>query len=146
MEVLDKSIFNKLDIKSQVSIFNDLLEQHGNIKNVCRKVGISYSTIRDRFHKNNYSYNKSNNQYETNTYFEKDIELEKKIEKVFLNMNKKSINPLHNLQQGERKIVIRSFRIHEHILNDFIEYCENSKLKQYDVISLFIQEGLSKYK
>lgn len=148
MKIIDKSTFNKLSIKNQVNVFNNLLKEFKNIKEVCKVIGISYSTIRDRFNKHNYTFNKFSNEYEgKDNYIENTNELENVIEKVILNMNKKEINPLINYDKSkyDNKLVLRSFRIHENVLDNFVEYCENSNLKQYDVISLFIHEGLQKY-
>lgn len=148
MKIIDKSTFNKLSIKNQVNVFNNLLKEFKNIKEVCKVIGISYSTIRDRFHKHNYTFNKFSNEYEgKDNYIENTNELENVIEKVILDMNKKEINPLINYDKSKYndKVVLRSFRIHENVLDNFVEYCENSNLKQYDVISLFIHEGLQKY-
>ena len=49
MKYIDKATFNKLGIKEQVKLFNSLLQEHNSIKEVCDYIGISYSTIRDRF-------------------------------------------------------------------------------------------------
>ncbi|MGL5765422.1 MAG: hypothetical protein ACRCX8_07260 [Sarcina sp.] len=148
MEIIDKSTFNKLNIKEQVNVFNALLRKHRNIKGVCKIINISYSTIRDRFTKGNYIFNKFSNQYEiTDLYEENSSELEKKIEEVINKLDKKESNPLHEFNKfnQDSNVVIRSFRVHENVLDDFVKYCENTNLKQYDVISLFIHEGLRKY-
>lgn len=144
MEYIDKSTFNKLGIKEQIKIFNSLLKENSNIKEVCDVIGISYSTIRDRFHKNKYGFNKFNQQYELNTDKSKNSELEKIIEDVIKNMDRKSLEPISEESRGD--VIVRSFRVYENVLNDFIDFCDNSMLKQYDVLSLFIVEGIEKYK
>ena len=66
------------------------------------------------------------------------------IENIMIDMNRNNLSPLSNENNGD--IIIRSFRIYEDILNEFIDFCENTSLKQYDVLSIFILEGLNKYK
>lgn len=146
MEYIDKATFNKLSIKEQIKIFNSLLKSNNNIKDVCDLIGISYSTIRDRFHKNKYVFNKFNHQYElkSNSNRNRNIELEKIIEDVINNMNRKQLEPISEHSRGN--IVVRSFRVYENVLEDFISFCDNSILKQYDVLSLFILDGIEKYK
>ena len=70
MDYIDKSTFNKLSTQSQVKAFNNLLDENKNIKEVCRTIGISYSTVRERFHKANYSFNKFKGKYENNEFNE----------------------------------------------------------------------------
>ena len=38
MKYIDKIIFNKLGVKEQVKIFNELLQEHNNIKEVCEYI------------------------------------------------------------------------------------------------------------
>ena len=56
---LDKATFNSFDINKQVKYFNEELEKGFTILEVCNKINISYNTIRDRFLRNNYIYNKT---------------------------------------------------------------------------------------
>lgn len=145
MKYIDKSTFNKLSVKEQIKVFNSLLLEHDNIKEVCNIIGISYSTIRDRFHKNKYSFNKFNHQYElTSTVKHKNDELEKIIEDVVKNMDRKSLEPIS--EGFKDKVTVRSFRIYKSVLEDFSAFCENSMLTQYDVLSLFLLEGMERYK
>ena len=145
MEYIDKATFNRLGIKEQVKIFNSLLKSYNNIKEVCDVIGISYSTVRDRFQKNKYGFNKFSQQYELNSdkNRNKNNELERIIEDVVKNMDRKLLEPISEVSRGE--ITVRSFRVYKNILNDFIDFCDNSMLKQYDVLSLFIIDGLYKY-
>ncbi len=65
---MNKTSFNKLIIQKQVRYFNSKLHERNNINQICKSLNISYSTIRDRFKRNHYVYNKLYNQYEnTNT-------------------------------------------------------------------------------
>lgn len=145
MEYIDKATFNKLGIKEQVKIVNSLLKSYDSIKQVCDIIGISYSTVRDRFHKNKYSFNKFSQQYELshNQNMYKNNELEKIIEDIVRNMNRKSLEPISEVSRDE--VTVRSFRVYKNVLNDFIAFCDNSMMKQYDVLSLFIIDGIKKY-
>ena len=146
MKYVDKATFNKLGIKEQVKLFNSLLQEHNNIKEVCEDIGISYSTIRDRFSKHKYIFNKYSRAYELNHNKNRNIEIEKIVEDVMANINRRKLD-IHELSKDDiGEITIRSFRIYENILNDFIDFCQNCSLKQYDVLSLFILEGMEKYK
>ena len=64
MKYIDKATFNKLGIKEQVKLFNSLLQEHNSIKEVCDYIGISYSTIRDRFSRYKYIFNKHSKAFE----------------------------------------------------------------------------------
>lgn len=145
MEYIDKATFNKLGIKEQVKIFNSLLKSYNNIKEVCDIIGISYSTVRDRFQKNKYIFNKFSQQYELNSdnHKHKNNELEKIIEDVVKKLDRKSLEPISEVSRGD--VTVRSFRVYANVLNDFIDFCDNSMMKQYDVLSLFIIDGIDKY-
>ena len=60
---LDKATFNSFDINKQVKYLNEELEKGFTILEVCNKINISYNTIRDRFLRNNYIYNKTTKKY-----------------------------------------------------------------------------------
>lgn len=51
---MNKEQFNKLDIKLQLEHFNKLLKQFNSISQVCKKIGIAPSTIKDRFKAHGY--------------------------------------------------------------------------------------------
>ena len=142
---IDKVTFNRLDIKDQIKVFNSILDEGNNIKEVCYKIGISYSTIRDRFQKGRYQYNKFENHYEkADRNKTNNMELENTLRSVITKINSEELEPKE--LDLEDDIVVRSFRIRKKILEDFMEYCNNSSLKQYDIISLFLIEGMNKYK
>lgn len=126
--IIKKSNFNRLPVSEQVDIFNNLLGERG-IKEVCDLICISYSTIRDRFRREGYKYNKTKRLYERATNID------------FKELDKININHFN-----DDDVVVRSFRIRKKVLEDFILYSENSLFKQYDILSLFIAEGMDKYK
>lgn len=62
---MNKTEFNKLEVMEQIEYINKSLLEGNTLTNVCKSIGISRSTIRDRFEKIGYKYNKSINQYES---------------------------------------------------------------------------------
>ena len=60
---MDKEKFNKLEVLEQIQYINNELENNKSITSVCKELGIGRSTIRDRFKKANYKYNKESNKY-----------------------------------------------------------------------------------
>ena len=61
---MTKNLFNSLTIIEQINFFNEKLKEGFNISEICSDINISYNTIRHRFSKNFYTYNKLNNRYE----------------------------------------------------------------------------------
>lgn len=147
---IDKATFNRLKVSMQVKYFNSELKKGLSITDVCNSLNISYNTIRDRFLRNNYIYNKISKQYELKHSFANidddvlETILEKLVTKVF-NFNNKSINEDKFICNCSGAITNRSFRIYKNVLDEFIVFCENSNYSQYDILSQFISEGLQKY-
>lgn len=152
---MTKSQFNSLTLIEQVNFFNEKLKSGLNITQVCSELNISYNTIRDRFTKNFYTYNKFANSYEcVEKIFPLDEEaIEKALEKIVTKIfNTPSINNLEInsstkllIEPSQDKIVNRSFRIYESTLNDFIDFCSKSNYNQYDILSKFIEDGMTKF-
>lgn len=149
---MNKKLFNSLTIIEQINYFNERLKHGLNITQVCSEINISYNTIRDRFSKNFYVYNKLNNRYEcVEKIFPLDEEvIERALEKVFIKIfNSPQDNPNTNnqllIEPKEDKIVHRSFRIYDSVLKDFLLFCEKSSYNQYEILSKFIEEGIKSY-
>ena len=62
---MNKTEFNSLEVLEQIEYINKSLLEGNTLTNVCKTIGIGRSTIRDRFKKVSYEYNKSINQYES---------------------------------------------------------------------------------
>ena len=62
---MNKTEFNTLDVMEQIKYINKSLLEGNTLTNVCKSIGIGRSTIRDRFKKVSYEYNKAINQYES---------------------------------------------------------------------------------
>lgn len=149
---MNKKLFNSLTIIEQINYFNERLKHGLNITQVCSEINISYNTIRDRFSKNFYVYNKLNNRYEcVEKIFPLDEEvIERALEKVIIKIfNSPQDNPNTNnqllIEPKEDKIVHRSFRIYDSVLKDFLLFCEKSSYNQYEILSKFIEQGIKTY-
>ncbi len=57
-----KEEFNKLNVKEQIEYINKKLENK-TLTNLCEEIKISRSTIRERFLKRGYIFDKSKNKY-----------------------------------------------------------------------------------
>ncbi|MEG1482933.1 hypothetical protein [Clostridium sp.] len=60
---MNKEQFNKLNIKSQIKYFNELLKKFDSISQVCKQIGIAPSTVKDRFKSNRYYFDADIKQY-----------------------------------------------------------------------------------
>ena len=61
--IMIKEEFNNLDIMDQVKYINKMLNEKRSLTNIASDLSIGRSTIRDRFKKVNYIYDKKLNQY-----------------------------------------------------------------------------------
>lgn len=149
---MNKKLFNSLTIIEQINYFNEKLKNGLNITQICSEINISYNTIRDRFSKNFYSYNKLSNRYEcVERIFPLDEEIiEKALEKIVVkvfNSPQETFNTNNKLLISPREdiVVHRSFRIYDSVLKDFLSFCEKSNYNQYEILSKFIEEGIKSY-
>ena len=150
---MTKNIFNGLTIIEQVNYFNEKLKEGMNITQICTEINISYNTIRDRFTKNFYTYNKLNNRYEcVEKIFPLDEEaieraLEKVVTKIFTSPQDNISNNSNQLiiEPKEDIIVHRSFRIYDSTLKNFLDFCNKSNYNQYEILSKFIEEGIKNF-
>lgn len=147
---MNKKIFNSLTIIEQINYFNQKLKNGLNITQICSEINISYNTIRDRFSKNFYIYNKLSNQYEcVERTFPLDEEIiEKVLEKIVIKVFNSPQDNFNNkllISPREDNVVHRSFRIYDSVLKDFLSFCEKSNYNQYEILSKFIEEGIKSY-
>lgn len=157
---MGKEEFNKLKVKDQVEYINKKLENK-TLTEVCKEIQISRSTVRERFLKQGYLFDKSNNKYksssETNNKAQKENEcenntkvleekiqaLESKIEAIEnkLNNNYSGID----IKKFEGKTVSRCYRLYEEVQKDFSKFCkENSNYKVQDILSMALYEYMKK--
>lgn len=147
---MNKKLFNSLTIIEQINYFNQKLKNGLNITQICSEINISYNTIRDRFSKNFYIYNKLSNQYEcVERTFPLDEEMiEKVLEKIVIKVFNSPQDNFNNkllISPREDNVVHRSFRIYDSVLKDFLSFCEKSNYNQYEILSKFIEEGIKSY-
>ena len=149
---MDKKLFNSLTIIEQINYFNEKLKGGMNITQICTEINISYNTIRDRFTKNLYSYNKLTNRYECiERIFPLDEEviekaLNKIVTKIFNPSPQSNIsNNILIIEPKVDKIVHRSFRVYDSTLNNFLDFCNKSNYNQYEILSFFIEEGIKSF-
>lgn len=147
---MNKKLFNSLTIIEQINFFNQKLKNGLNITQICSEINISYNTIRDRFSKNFYIYNKLSNQYEcVERTFPLDEEMiEKVLEKIVIKVFNSPQDNFNNkllISPREDNVVHRSFRIYDSVLKDFLSFCEKSNYNQYEILSKFIEEGIKSY-
>lgn len=149
---MTKYNFNQLSIEEQINYFNIKLGNGFKINEICKDLNISYNTIRDRFTRNGFAYNKFNKQYEcVEKIFQYDEEvLEKVLEKIVIKVfnsdkSKSNEDDKKLICDVEGKVVNRSFRIYDKTLEDFTKFCDKSNYNQYDILSKFIEEGIAKY-
>ena len=142
---MNKSSFNKLTLQKQVKYFNTRLKSGENISQICNSISISYSTIRDRFKRNNYVYSKVFNQYENINAIISNNEIPPEIiNSIILQLHSK-LSTLE-CEKRESDLTSRSFRVYSCILNEFINFCNSSTFTQQEILSQFIAEGLKKYR
>ena len=157
-----KEEFNKLKVKDQVEYINKKLESK-TLTEICKEIKISRSTVRDRFLKQGYMFDKNNNKYgyhselnnktvnenkcknDTKVLEEKIQALELKIEAI---ENKLSNNfSVESIKKFEGKTVSRCYRLYEEVQKDFSEFCKkNSKYKVQDILSMALYEYMKKNK
>lgn len=67
MEQLTKDQFDQLKIEDQVKYINTQLEKEGaSLTGVCKEIGIGRSTVRERFRKSGFAFDKNINEYVKN--------------------------------------------------------------------------------
>lgn len=159
---MGKEEFNKLKVKDQVEYINQKLDKK-SLTEICKDINISRATVRKRFLKQGYVFNKNNNKYiysseenneaqkenkhENNTkVLEEKIQvLESKIEAIEnkLNNNSSSVN----IKKFEGKTVSRCYRLYEEVQKEFSKFCkENSNYKVQDILSMALYEYMKDYK
>lgn len=162
---MGKDDFNKLNLKDQIEFINKNLERK-TLTEICKEIKISRSTIRERFLKQGYIFNKSQNKYiysfeannkakegnkyknNTNVLEEKIKVLESKIEAIEskLNNKDKEFNEIE-IKKFEGKTVSRCYRIYEDIQKEFSKFCkENSNYKVQDILSMALYEYMKNNK
>lgn len=111
---MNKTEFNNLDVLEQIEYINKNLLGGNTLTNVCKNIGIGRSTIRDRFKKVSYEYNKATNQYESIIEI---IEAETVAPAGANKPIKEDIKPI--IQQSSNLVVGTDSEILSHIINNY---------------------------
>ncbi|MGL5711541.1 MAG: hypothetical protein ACRCX2_00860 [Paraclostridium sp.] len=149
--MLDKLNFNQMLIEEQINYFNKELHGGKKLNEICDELGISYNTVRERFKRNNFTFNRYLKQYECveATHMFDNALIEKALEELAIrvfNTTEDKIQTTSDLVCNiSGNVVNRSFRVYQSVLDDFTKFCENSKFNQYDILSKFIKDGIEKY-
>ena len=98
--------FDKLEVIDQIEYINKELNKNNTLTSICKSIGIGRSTIRDRFKKIGYEYNKITNQYESIV----EIVESKSVENV-------EIEPI--TQRSSKKVVRADNEILTNIINNY---------------------------
>ena len=155
--MMGKDDFNKLNLKDQVEFINKNLGSK-TLTEISKEIKISRSTIRERFLKQGYIFDKNKNKYiysseaknkaqkenkcnnNTNVLEEKIKALESKIEAIESKLNNKN-------KEFNAKTVSRCYRVYEDIQKEFSTFCkENSNYKVQDILSMALYEYMKNNK
>ncbi len=163
---MNKEEFNKLGLKDQLDFVNVELEKKSLTK-ISDEIKISRKTLRNRFDKFGYVYDKQSNKYiikstskdeeglnntnNTNVLFNKIESLERRIEVLEdeLNNSKTELIKLKeiNIKSLEGETVSRCYRLNKEVQNEFSDFCKrNSSYKVQDILGSALVEFMEKYK
>lgn len=156
---MEKEEFNKLKVKDQVEYINQKLDKK-SLTEICKDINISRATIRKRFLKQGYEFNKTQNKYiffsELNNKAEEENKcnnntkvLEEKIQvlesKIEIIEDKLNNYNSRNIKKFEGKTVSRCYRLYEEVQKEFSKFCkENSNYKVQDILSMALYEYMKK--
>lgn len=165
---MDKNKFNKLEAMDQVEFINKELENKSLTK-ISEELKISRKTIRNRFEKIGYIYDKESNKYslETNKEDEEDFNntintklllermkgLERQIktleEEFKLIKERPKIKEYKEIDMKmlDGETVSRCYRLNKEIQKEFSSFCkQNSSYKVQDILAAALIEYMDKYK
>lgn len=165
---MDKNKFNKLEAMDQVEFINKELENKSLTK-ISEELKISRKTIRNRFEKIGYIYDKESNKYslETNKEDEEDfnntintkllLERMKGLERQIKTLEEefKLIKERPKIKESKEidmkmldgETVSRCYRLNKEIQKEFSSFCkQNSSYKVQDILAAALIEYMDKYK
>lgn len=71
--------------------------------------------------------------------------LEKVVTKIFNSPQTNISNDKLIIEPKEDIVVHRSFRIYDKVLRNFLDFCNKSNYNQYEILSMFIEEGIKNF-
>lgn len=166
MNRLNKEEFNKLGLMDQIDFVNIELEKKSLTK-ISEEIKVSRKTLRNRFDKFGYVYDKQSNKYiikanskdekdlnntnNTNVLFDKIESLERRINGLEdrLNNSKTELMELKDIsiKSLEGETVSRCYRLNKEVQKEFSDFCKrNSSYKVQDILGSALVEFMEKYK
>lgn len=122
---MTKEQFNTLDVLKQIDYINEQLNNNKSITIVCKELGVGRTTIRDRFKKINYIYDK-----ESNAYVLKELNNNCNIDVIDINNGcNTSVESTEVTEVSKEKGVLDIIeKSDEEIKNNLIELAQNYEL------------------
>lgn len=160
---MNKDEFNKLGVKDQVDFINKELEEKSLTK-ISEEIKVSRKTLRNRFDKLGYVYDKESNKYipkhikkneddlnnaiNANVLIDKMKSLERRIKGLEDKIKTKSIESKEiNIKSLEGETVSRCYRLNKEVQKEFSDFCKrNSSYKVQDILGCALVEFMKKYK
>ncbi|MCJ8343602.1 MAG: hypothetical protein MJH09_12295 [Cetobacterium sp.] len=163
---MNKEEFNKLGLMDQIDFVNIELEKKSLTK-ISEEIKVSRKTLRNRFDKFGYVYDKQSNKYiikanskdekdlnnanNTNVLFDKIESLEGRIKGLEdrLNNSKTELIELKeiSIKSLEGETVSRCYRLNKEVQKEFSDFCKrNSSYKVQDILGSALVEFIEKYK
>lgn len=165
---MDKNKFNKLEAMDQIEFINKELKNKSLTK-ISEELKISRKTIRNRFEKIGYIYDKQSNKYrlETNKEDEEDFNNTINTKLLLERMNglERQINTLEeevklikerpkikeykeiDIKMLDGETVSRCYRLNKEIQKEFSNFCkQNSSYKVQDILAAALIEYMDKCK
>ena len=168
MNRLNKEEFNELKVKDQIDFINIELEKKSLTK-ISEEIKVSRKTLRSRFDKFGYVYDKRSNKYiiksieqdggwlnntiNTNVLLSKIEGLERQMKALEGEVNKLKIESKDigfneiDIRALEGETVSRCYRLNKEVQKEFSKFCKrNSSYKVQDILGTALVEFIEKYK
>lgn len=165
---MNKDKFNELEVKDQIEFINKELENKSLTK-ISEELKVARKTIRNRFERIGYSYDKQSNKYiiETNKEDQEDfnntinikllLERMKGLERQIKTLEEefKLIKDRPKIKEDEEidikmlygETVSRCYRLNKEVQKEFSSFCkQNSSYKVQDILASALMEYMDKYK
>lgn len=160
---MDRGSFDKLDLKSQVEYINKRLALGESLRIISDNIGIQKKTIRDRFKKINYEFNKESNRYICTIFILQESVKEDFFQLIEAKEELFKVIEWFKKQQCEDKIIeipelkiykdklkgevkVTTIRVYSEIKNKFQEFIRKfPEYKSQDLYSQALVEFMMKY-
>ena len=141
---MNKEEFNKLGVKDQIDFINIELEKKSLTK-ISEEMKVSRKTLRNRFDKFGYVYDKRSNKYIIKSIEQDGGGLNNTINTNVLFNKIKGLERQMKALEGET--VSRCYRLNKEVQKEFSKFCKrNSSYKVQDILGTALVEFMEKYK